>query len=134
MKPQDKTMGTVLPTFVRTSKDPEETNDSEELRQALSLGSDANRSTFRQSAAQISSTDNWASRNQLLRKRTAAQSTNRARTSTQLPTGTGRATGRGAGPDASRRQGQRRRAELPATSCFKGRRYCMSLPLLAIGK
>ena len=51
-------MGTVLYTFVRTSKDPEETNDSEELRQALSLGSDANRSTFRQSAAQISSTDN----------------------------------------------------------------------------
>ena len=41
-------MGTVLYTFVRTSKDPEETNDSEELRQALSLGSDANRSTFRQ--------------------------------------------------------------------------------------
>lgn len=40
-------MDTVLPTIVRTSKDPEETNDSKELRQALSLGSDADRSTFR---------------------------------------------------------------------------------------
>lgn len=127
-------MGTVLPTILRTSKDPEETNDLKELRQALSLDSDADRSTFRQSAAQISSADNSGSRNQLSSKRTAAQSNNTARTSTQLPTGTRWAAERGAGPDASHRQGQRRRAELPATSCFKGRRYCVSLPLLAVGK
>lgn len=125
-------MGTVLPTIVRTSKDPAETNDK--LRQALSLGSDADRSTFRQSAAQISLVDNWGSRKQLSSKRTASQSNNTARTSTQLATGTCWAAGRGADPDASHRQGQRRRAELPATSCFQGCRYCVSLPLLAVGK